>query len=175
MSETDRVDFYLAAAAQVVANTRYCWLATSGEAGAVSARPMGRTPQKRGEDWIFRFVTDSRTRKIDEIGLGGRVAVIVQREAEDAYVALAGEVAVRPRAREDAEHWRDGYRVYFPGPGEERHAAFLEVRVDRIELWIRGVTPEPWGQRPTVLARDAAGGWREAGDSQLLSVESAAT
>ena len=163
MSETDRVDFYLAAAAQVVAHARYGWLATSGEAGAVNARPMGRLPQGRGDDWVLRFVTDARSRKVGEIARGDRVAVIMQREAEDAYLSLAGEAVVRPHARTDAAHWRAAYRAYFPGEGEEAHAAFLEVRVDRVELWIRGVTPEPFGLRTTALERDAAGGWREVG------------
>jgi hypothetical protein len=31
-----------------------------------------------------------------------------------------------------------------------------------MELWIRGVTPEPFGLRATVLERDA-GGWRLVG------------
>jgi hypothetical protein len=29
-----------------------------------------------------------------------------------------------------------------------------------MELWIRGVTPEPFGMRPTTLERDAGGAWR---------------
>ncbi len=29
-----------------------------------------------------------------------------------------------------------------------------------MELWIRGVTPEPFGLRATVLERDASGGRR---------------
>jgi len=29
-----------------------------------------------------------------------------------------------------------------------------------MELWIRGVTPEPFGLRATVLQRDTGGGWR---------------
>jgi hypothetical protein len=29
-----------------------------------------------------------------------------------------------------------------------------------MELWIRGVTPEPFGLRPTILERDDGGGWR---------------
>jgi len=159
MSETDRVDFYLAAAAQVVAHTRYCWLATPDGAGAVSARPMGRLPQDRGDDWLLRFVTDERSRKVGEIGRKGRVTLIVQRDAEDAFISLAGEAVVRPRASEDPAHWREAYRVYFPGEGGQAHSAFIEVRIDGMQLWMRGVTPEPFGLRPTTLARDAAGTW----------------
>ena len=29
-----------------------------------------------------------------------------------------------------------------------------------MELWIRGVTPEPFGLRVTVLERRTGGGWR---------------
>jgi general stress protein 26 len=106
-------------------------------------------------------VTDARSRKVAEIGREGRVAVIVQHDAEDAYLSLGGEAVTLPRACDDARHWREAYRVYFPGEGEEKHAAFIEIRVDRMELWLRGVTPEPFGLRPTVLTRDASGSWRQ--------------
>ena len=52
-----------------------------------------------------------------------------------------------------------GYDVYFPSEADRASAIFVEVEVERMELWIRGVTPEPFGLRATVLARDG-GGWR---------------
>jgi hypothetical protein len=39
------------------------------------------------------------------------------------------------------------------------HALFVEVAIERLELWIRGVTPELFGTMATVLERDH-GGWR---------------
>jgi hypothetical protein len=36
----------------------------------------------------------------------------------------------------------------------------IEVEVARMELWIRGVTPEPFGPYPTILERDVEGAWR---------------
>jgi len=153
----DDVDRLVAAASRALANTRYCWLATPSAAGAVNARPMGRTPQGADDDWIVRFMTDPRSRKVAEIGLSGRVAaMIVQRDAEDAYLSLLGAAVVLPRGCEDARLWRDIAAV-----GEERRAALIEVRVDRMELWMRGVTPEPFGFCPTALARDGAGAWRQ--------------
>jgi hypothetical protein len=39
------------------------------------------------------------------------------------------------------------------------YAAFVEVAIERLELWIRGVTPEPFGMKTTVVERDGDG-WR---------------
>jgi hypothetical protein len=67
--------------------------------------------------------------------------------------------AVQPDAAE-SPLWRDAYAAYFPAPGDKAHAAFIEIRVDRMEAWIAGFTPEPFGLRPAVLQRDASGAWR---------------
>jgi general stress protein 26 len=157
MSSADNL---LKAASSAIASAKYCWLATPGEGGLVNARPMGRTPRASDDDeLLIRFVTDGRSRKIAEIRSNAKVTVIVQKEAEDAYFTLLGDAEIRPRACEDARFWRDGYRVYFPYPGDVESAAFVEVRVRRLELWMRGVTPEPFGLRPTVLERDQHGNW----------------
>jgi len=36
----------------------------------------------------------------------------------------------------------------------------VEVDIERMELWIRGVTPEPFGLLPTKLERGEGGAWR---------------
>jgi general stress protein 26 len=90
----------------------------------------------------------------------GNVAVIFQGDADEAYLALTGSATLRAGASDDGRRWRDSYNAYFQGAEDRKNAAFIEVQVDRMELWIRGVTPEPFGLRPTVLERDAAGRWR---------------
>jgi general stress protein 26 len=151
----------LAAAANAATTIRYCWLATTTEAGVIKARPMGRTPRDIDEDaWIIRFMTDGRSHKAAEIRRAGDVAVIFQRSADDAYLSLAGAATVRPNAADDPRHWREAYNAYFPSERERANAVFIEIRVDRMELWIRDVTPEPFGLKPAVLERDATGGWR---------------
>ena len=151
----------LAGAARAIASVRYCWLATMSEGGLVSARPMGRTPSDLDEDeWTIRFVTDGRSRKASEIWRVDKVAVIFQREADDAYIALIGAARLRMGASEDRRHWRDAYEVYFPTAEARANAAFIEINVERMDLWIRGVTPEPFGLRPTKLERGSTG-WRQ--------------
>ena len=157
-NETDR---FLSAAAWAAMNIRYCWLATTDGAGAMNVRPMGRLPRDIDEDeWIVRFVTHGRSRKVEEIRRAGRVAIIFQKDVEEAYLTLTGMATVRSGAIEDRRHWRDAYSVYFPREEDRKSAAFVEIRIDRMEMWIRGVTPEPFGLRPATLERNGADSWR---------------
>jgi general stress protein 26 len=151
----------LAGAAKAIASARYCWLATAAEAGAPSVRPMGRIPRDADEDeWKIRFLTDGRSRKARDMRLEREVAVIFQHEPDLAYVTLTGKATLRDSAAEVRTRWKDAYNVYFRSETDRANAIFVEVDVERIDLWIRGVTSEPFGLRATVLKRDAAGGWR---------------
>jgi general stress protein 26 len=152
---------FLAAAAKTVASARYCWLATAAEAGAPSIRPMGRIVRDAGEDeWTIRFLTDGRSRKARDMRRAGEVTVLFQHEPDLAYVTLTGQAALHDNQAEVRERWKDAYNVYFRSETDRANAIFVEVDAQRIELWVRGVTPEPFGLQATVLERDAGGGWR---------------
>jgi general stress protein 26 len=165
--ERDRVEVsrLLAGAMRAIASARYCWLATEAKAGGPNAmRPMGRLPPEPGDnDWTIRFVTDGRSRKASDIRRVGKVALIFQHDADDAYVALTGVATLRENASEVRRRWKDVYNRYFPTETDRAAAAFIEVEAERIELWIRGVTPEPFGLRATTLERDGASQWRLVG------------
>jgi len=148
----------LAGAAKTIAGVRYCWLVTEAETGVANARPMGRVLSD-ANDWSIRFVTGGRSRKASDIRRTREVGLIFQREQDDAYVVLSGNATLIERASEVDRLWKTGYDAYFPNPAERANAAFVEVDVTRMELWIRGVTPEPFGLRPTVLERDAGRTW----------------
>jgi len=151
----------LAGAAKTVASASYCWLATAPEAGAPSLRPMGRIMRDAGEDeWRIRFLTDGRSRKARDMRRAGEVTIIFQHEPDLAYVTLTGRAALHDSQAEVRGRWKDAYSVYFRSETDRANAIFVEVDVDRIELWIRGVTPEPFGLQTTLLERDAGGGWR---------------
>ena len=162
--ENDRgeVSRLLAGAAKTIAGVRTCWLATTPKAGGgETMRPMGRLPAEPGDnDWTIRFVTDGRSRKSSDIRHAGKVALIFQRDADDAFIALTGPATLRESPSEVSRRWKDAYNRYFPTETDRAAAAFIEVEAERMELWIRGVTPEPFGLRPTTLERDEAGQWR---------------
>lgn len=151
----------LAGAARTMASVPYCWLVTTAD-GAVDTRPMGRLPPEAGEDALtIRFVTDDRSRKAAAIKRDGAVVVIFENQASDAYVAVTGRATLQEDRSEVRRRWKRGYDLYFPSDDDRAHAAFVEVAIERLELWIRGVTPEPFGMKTTVIERDGDG-WRTA-------------
>ena len=153
----------MAGAANTMRSARYCWLATAAEAGGAHLRPMGRVLNDASEDeWTIRFLTDGRSRKAAEMRRAAEVTILFQHEPDLAYVALTGKAELHESASETHSRWKPAYDVYFSGETDRKNAAFVEVEVERMELWIRGVTPEPFGLRATVLERNASG-WRLAG------------
>jgi general stress protein 26 len=161
--QRDAVDVsrLLAGAAKTMASARYCWLATVSESGPPRFRPMGQILRDPGEDeWTIRFLTDGRSRKVADMRRDGEVAILFQHDPDLAFVTLIGKAAVHDSASEVRERWKRAYDLYFPTEPDRANAIFVEVEVDRMELWIRGVTPEPFGLRATVLERDTGGGWR---------------
>jgi general stress protein 26 len=158
-SEVDRL---LAGAANTVRKVPYCWLVTAGEAGEIASRPMGRLLRDPGEDeWRIRFVTDGRSRKVADLRREAEVMLVFQHDPSDAYVNLTGRMTVRDEPSEVRRRWKAHYDAYFPTESDRANAIFVEVDVERMALWIRGVTPEPFGLHTTSLERQA-GRWRMA-------------
>jgi len=152
--DDEDVSRLLAAAAKTIAHVRYCWLAT----GAARARPMGHLISDP-DGWNIRFVTDGRSRKAADIRSAGRVGLIFQHDPDEAYVALTGAATLIEAPQDVNRLWKHAYDVYFPTETDRANAAFIQVAVERMELWVRGVTPEPFGLQTTELVRDAGGAW----------------
>ncbi len=150
----------LAGAAKTMRSARYCWLATTANAGAPHVRPMGRALNDAGEDeWKIRFLTDGRSRKAADMRGASEVSILFQHDPDLAYVNVIGKAALHEDASETRNRWKPAYDAYFPSAADRASAIFVEVDAQRMELWIRGVTPEPFGLRATVLERSAKG-WR---------------
>jgi general stress protein 26 len=151
----------LAGAARTVQKVPYCWLVTMPETGGSRARPMGRLLHDPGEDeWTIRFVTDGRSDKVSDLRRGGMVTLIFQGDPSEAYAALIGAATLRAEAAEVRRRWKAHYDAYFPTELDRANAVFVEVVVERMELWIRGVTPEPFGFQTTSLERSAGRAWQ---------------
>src|SRR5271168_5207787 len=155
------VNRLLRAAAETIGKLRYCWLLTTAGKGGIRPRPMGRMPRDSDEDeWTLRFITDGRSPKVADMRRVGNVSVIFQHDPGDAFVALAGKASLAESKPEIRRRWTAAYDAFFPAGPERSSAIFVTVDVARVELWIRGVTPEPFGLRTTVIERDATRGWR---------------
>ena len=154
------VERLLAGAAATIAGVRYCWLTSSAD-GSVRSRPMGRLlPSESDDDWTIRFVTDRRSRKATDLRRSAMVSLTFQNDRDDAFICVAGTAGLIEAAPEVSALWKeDDYRPYFPTETDRASVGFIEVRITRMELWIRGVTPEPFGLRTTVLERDPQSAW----------------
>lgn len=159
-TDTEEIGRLLTGAAETIRAVRYCWLVAGRADGHATARPMGHLLPDREEDpWTVRFVTDGRSGKVRALRRDGRVSLIFQDDAREAYAVLGGKANLQAEAAEVARRWKAHYGAYFPTETDRANALFVEVRIDCLELWIRGVTAEPFGMRTTRLERDAAGRW----------------
>jgi len=160
MEQTD-LERWLAAAARTMASAPTCWLVLCSSGGDFSARPMGPLPAEVDDvPWILRFITDGRSRKAARLRRGEPVVVLFQNDANEAYVKASGRARLRAANEDIAALWRSAYGAYFPTDEDRANAAFIEFEVESLELWIRGVTPEPSGLAPTCLERHSSTGWR---------------
>jgi general stress protein 26 len=150
----------LEGATTVIRQARFCWLVTENYDSSPAIRPMGQILEA-DEHLQVRFITDRRSRKAEEICNNGRVQLLFSRESADAFVILAGDALVVTDRETIAARWKRGYDQYFPTAEDRLHAAFIEVRPRVLKLWIRGVTPEPYGFKPTVLTCSGGSEWTD--------------
>ena len=142
------VERLLAAAAATMEKARYCWAMTVAEDGSVNARPMGPQKSLASED-PFGIPTIIR-----------RLSVVYQHDADDSYVTLIGRgVVIADRALLRAR-WQPAWNQFFPAGADDEASIFVQLVADRIELWVRGVTPEPFGTRGAIMERGPGQPWR---------------
>jgi general stress protein 26 len=158
--EVRHVERILAGAQKIIAGVQYCWLVSRSDE-SLRARPMGRIlSSESNHDWTIRFLTDLRSRKIADLRHTSTVGLIFQDDGDDAFASLTGAARLIEDAFEVGALWKeDAYVRYFPTEKDRENAGFIEVRIERMELWIRGVTPEPFGLHTTILQRDPQGAW----------------
>ena len=165
MSAQDEVKGLLAWASKTMTKAPACGLVTSTADGGVDARPMGRLKPEAGDDeWLIRFITDARSHKAAEIKRAAKVAVIFEVPAENAFVTAVGRAAVKDSAADVRRLWKGAYDAFFPTDTDKANAIFVEIAAERLELWIKGVTAEPFAAYTTVLERGSAGDWRVVAD-----------
>jgi general stress protein 26 len=159
--EARDVDRMLAGAQKLIARVQNCWL-VSQAAECPRARPMGRIlSSENNDEWTIRFLTDLRSHKIADLRHTSIVGLIFQKDADDAFASLTGAARLIEDVSEIQALWKEGAHArYFPTEKDRAYAGFIVARIERMELWIRGVTPEPFGRHATILQRDQKGAWQ---------------
>ena len=149
----------LEGAESVIAHAPHCWLMTLSQSGGVNARPMGRIiPAPSQSGWKLSFLSDSRSKKARDIHSTTQVRLTFER-GEDAFLSLAGTAEVIADAAVIAHRWKPDYDRIFPSAAEKANAVFIDIWAEELQLWIRGLTPEPFGVRSLTLRRPLDGDW----------------
>jgi len=160
VTETQILQF-LAAARETIAAVPVCWLATRSLEGGTNARAVNSSAGPPGSDeWTRRFLVRRSSRKVDEMRVAPLVTLAFQHPSGDRYIALGGRATITEDIAEMRTIWSSDLDAHFPPGFADANMIVIQVDVDRIEVHVRGLTPEPFGAGRTLLERQPAGSWR---------------
>jgi general stress protein 26 len=154
------VNRLLDAADYVIAHAPHCWLTTLAQGGGVHARPMGRAVSPPSQTaWNLYFLADSRSSKVRDIRFSRQVRLAFELDG-DSFVTLAGEAELVRESAVMARRWLPAYDSIFSTAEQKADAVFIDICTNELRLWIRGLTPDPFGTRSLTLRRSAGGPWQ---------------
>lgn len=160
ISEADTIKF-LAAAHETVTAVPVCWLATCSLEGGTNARAVSCSAGAPGSDrWSRRFLVRRSSRKVAEMRAAPGVTLACQTPSCDRYIALGGRATIVEDVAQMRTMWPAELDARFPPGFAEANMIVIQVDVDRIEVHVRGLTPEPFGHGRTLLEREPTGSWR---------------
>jgi general stress protein 26 len=163
VSETteSRINAYLAAAHEAVLATRICWLATRSLEGGTNVRAVDCWHGAPGSDkWTRRFLVRRTSRKVAEMRAAPMVSLACQHASGERWVALGGRATIIDDVAEMRMIWPGELDALFPSGFANANMIVVRLDVDRVEVHIRGLTPEPFGTGRTLLERQPGGSWR---------------
>ena len=160
VTETQILQF-LAAARETIAAVPVCWLATRSLEGGTNARAVNSSAGPPGSDeWTRRFLVRRSSRKVVEMRVAPLVTLAFQHPSGDRYIALGGRATITEDIAEMRTIWSSDLDAHFPPGFADANMIVIQVDVDRIEVHVRGLPPEPFGAGRTLLERQPAGSWR---------------
>jgi general stress protein 26 len=160
VTETQVLQF-LDAARETIAAVPICWLATRSLEGGTNARAVSSSAgPPRSDEWTRRFLVRRSSRKVAEMRAAPLVTLAFQHPSGDRYIALGGCATIIDDVAEMRNMWSSDLDAHFPPGFADANMIVIQVEVDRIEVHVRGLTPEPFGAGRTLLQRQSAGAWR---------------
>jgi general stress protein 26 len=102
----------------------------------------------------------AEARKVGEMRTAPLITLAFQHPSGDRYIALGGRATIIDDIAEMRTMWSTELDAHFPPGFADANMIVIQVDVDRIEVHVRGLTPEPFGAGRTLLERQSAGTWR---------------
>jgi general stress protein 26 len=151
----------LDAARETIAAVPVCWLVTRSLEGGTNARAVSSSAgPPRSDQWTRRFLVRRSSRKVAEMREAPMVTLAFQHPSGERYIALGGRATIIEDVTEMRTMWSSDLDSHFPPGFADANMIVIQVDVDRIEVHVRGLTPEPFGAGRTLLERQSAGSWR---------------
>ncbi len=147
-------------ARDTIAKSPMCLAITVDQSGEANARVVQTS--KLDDDWTLRFMTDRRSRKVEEIERTGRLTLAYQDNADNSYVTLVGRATIIDDVAVKTVIWRPTSLKWHPGGPTDPNVVLIDFTADRVELWSspHGVVPDPTkGMWAAAVTRIPAG-WR---------------
>jgi general stress protein 26 len=88
------------------------------------------------------------------------VTLAFQHPSGERYIALGGRATIIDDVAEMRTMWPSNLDSHFPPGFADANMIVIQIDVDRIEVHVRGLTPEPFGAGRTLLERQSVGSWR---------------
>jgi general stress protein 26 len=152
---------FLDAARETIAAVPICWLVTRSLEGGTNARAVNSSAGSPGSDqWTRRFIVRRNSRKVAEMRAVPMVTLAFQHPSGERYIALGGRATIIDDVSEMRTIWSSDLDSHFPAGFADANMILIQVDVDRIEVHVRGLTPEPFGAGRTLLERKSAGAWQ---------------
>jgi general stress protein 26 len=156
-----QITSFLAAAHETVTGLRICWLATRSLEGGTNVRAVDSfAGNPTADKWSRRFLVRRTSRKVAEMRACPLVSVAHQHASGDRYVTLGGRVTIVDDLKEMRSVWPSELDAQMPPGFADANLIVVRLDVERIEVHIRGLTPEPFGTGRTLLERQPDGSWR---------------
>jgi len=147
-------------AREIIGKVPMCFAITVDQNGEANARVVQTS--RLSDEWTIRFMTDRRSRKVEEIEQSGRMTLAYQYDPENQYVSLVGRATIIDDIDVKQAIWRPQSFKWHPGGPTDPNVVLIDFFTDRIELWssLHSVTPDPTkGLWAAALTREP-GGWR---------------
>ena len=147
-------------ARDTVAKSPMCLAITVDQNGEANARVVQTSPLR--DDWTLRFMTDRRSRKVEEIERTGRLTLAYQDNPDNSYVTLVGRAAIVDDVAVKQAIWRPASQKWHPGGPTDPNVVLIDFTADRVELWSspHGVVPDPTRGLWAAAVSRTADGWR---------------
>lgn len=120
----------LSAAKEIIDNASFCGFITLDNSGKPNVRMLETLPV--GDDFVFWFGTNPRSRKAKEIKKDERVSIYYTDSLSMGYVSITGKAELVNNAIAKEKHWKKGWQAYYPD--KENDFILIKVIPESIEI-----------------------------------------